>query len=428
MRLNEFLYDLGKMLMEAGHAKNTHSNHLEQLILLYGYDGIKAAIDHVEGMLNQLKGDGDANHPINIKFDGSPSIFCGYDPSDHKFFVATKGVFNKTPKIAKTPADIKEMYPEGDLRNKMALCLKHLPEIGIQGIIQGDLLFTQSNIFTLTDDGIKYIAFKPNTLVYAIPSKSELAERMKSAKLGIVFHTRYEGDAFETMTASFGIRAADMKRSKNVWFDDSYYKDVTGLATFTSDEEAVVRSQIDKINALVAKTTKRKVDTVLSNQVVEKNIEIYVNSRIKDPGILIGDPLEFLNGFRVWAADRIEKDIEKKQQERVAQGKEPYKLTDKVISGRREKGEELQQYINKNANTLIIIMTIYSELQTLKHLIMDKISNIANLRAFYQDIDGTYKVTSQEGFVSVTEHGMVKLVDRLEFSRKNFNDPKEWKK
>ena len=38
------------------------------------------------------------------------------------------------------------------------------------------------------------------------------------------------------------------------------------------------------------------------------------------------------------------------------------------------------------------------------------------------------KVTNPEGYVAIKKSGAVKLVDRLEFSRANFNMAKNWVK
>ena len=35
---------------------------------------------------------------MTVKWDGAPAIFAGIDPSDGKFFVAKKSVFNVRPK------------------------------------------------------------------------------------------------------------------------------------------------------------------------------------------------------------------------------------------------------------------------------------------------------------------------------------------
>jgi hypothetical protein len=66
-----------------------------------------------------------------------------------------------------------------------------------------------------------------------------------------------------------------------------------------------------------------------------------------------------------------------------------------------------------------------------KLLILRKLENVKTLtKTFIQDDDG-FKVTNPEGFVAVDKlksDQYVKLVDRLEFSRQNFNAAKNWSK
>ena len=47
---------------------------------------------------------------MTVKWDGAPAIICGVNPENGKFFVGTKSVFNKTPKINYTlPIFVKTM-------------------------------------------------------------------------------------------------------------------------------------------------------------------------------------------------------------------------------------------------------------------------------------------------------------------------------
>ena len=56
---------------------------------------------------------------------GRTSYICRTDPSDGKFFVAKKGIFNKNPKVYKTQEDIKQ-DTDGDLKDKLSLALNLL--------------------------------------------------------------------------------------------------------------------------------------------------------------------------------------------------------------------------------------------------------------------------------------------------------------
>jgi hypothetical protein len=54
-------------------------------------------------------------------------------------------------------------------------------------IWQGDLLWTKGD--AKKQEGFVYV--KPNTLAYAAPVGSELANSMLNDEIGVAFHTRY---------------------------------------------------------------------------------------------------------------------------------------------------------------------------------------------------------------------------------------------
>ena len=67
--------------------------------------------------------------------------------------------------------------------------LKYFPNLGIQGVAQGDLLFTDDKQIK-TINGERCVVFTPNTITYCIPESSDLYEKAKNAKIGVVFHTK----------------------------------------------------------------------------------------------------------------------------------------------------------------------------------------------------------------------------------------------
>ena len=71
---------------------------------------------------------------MTVKWDGAPAIFAGIDPSDGKFFVAKKSVFNVTPKLYKTTGDIDDDL-SGTLNAKFKIALKELSKLGITGVL-----------------------------------------------------------------------------------------------------------------------------------------------------------------------------------------------------------------------------------------------------------------------------------------------------
>ena len=155
---------------ELSENRNTHLTHIEETIITDGSSGAENAINFLKEVRNMLSSSVRTGVNITTKWDGAPAIFCGIDPSDGKFFVATKSVFNVNPKLNKTVADIRKNHT-GGLVEKLTVALNELSKLGIKGVIQGDMMYTKSDLQKKTIDGEDYIIFQPNTIVYAIPAK-----------------------------------------------------------------------------------------------------------------------------------------------------------------------------------------------------------------------------------------------------------------
>src|SRR5210317_1778266 len=119
--------------------KNTHMTHIEDKVLYGGVSGTREAINALRELRDVLKGEKASD--VSVKWDGAPAIFAAIDPTDGQFFVAKKGIFNKNPKVYKTKEDV-DADTTGDLNTKLKLALAELPKLGIEGVIQGDFLYS----------------------------------------------------------------------------------------------------------------------------------------------------------------------------------------------------------------------------------------------------------------------------------------------
>jgi hypothetical protein len=238
-----------KLIQEA--KVNSHMTHLQDLVFMEGVTGTRKAINFLRDVRDMLRNNGaKTSSNVSVKWDGAPAIICGIDPSDGKFFIAKKGIFNKSPKVYKTQADI-DADLSGELHTKFSIALPELKKLGIKGIIQGDLLYTPGDLGTHEIDGEKCYTFQPNTIVYAIPVDSELGATIKKSKLGIAFHTKYTGSDFASLNASFGERlTVDLKKVSSVWAIDATYENQTGRANFTPEEDALVQKKLSDIGKL----------------------------------------------------------------------------------------------------------------------------------------------------------------------------------
>ena len=223
--------------MEDKGGKNLHLEHLEDEIINYGVDGGRAAINFLQSLRDMLAGSSRSSVNMTVKWDGAPAIFAGVDPSDGKFFVAKKSVFNVSPKLYKTNKEIDDDL-SGNLNSKFKVALAEFSKLGIKGVLQGDLMFTD-DIEKTKIEGVVYYTFQPNTIVYAVPVDSDLGKVMNRAKIGVVWHTTYTGKELQDMKASFGVNISGLNKPSSVWMDDATYKDVSGRATFTEKEYSV---------------------------------------------------------------------------------------------------------------------------------------------------------------------------------------------
>ena len=211
-------------------SKNTHMEHVEDMIFNEGSAGARRAINSLRNLRDMLAGNSSQKVNATVKWDGAPAIFAGIDPSDGKFFVAKKGIFNVNPQLFKTQADINRGL-SGELRDKFTIALREFRKLGIKkGVYQGDLLFTKGDVKSDTISDEKMFTFHPNTIVYAVPAASGLGQRIAKASIGIVWHTSYSGRTLSDMTASFGKGiTSKMRQVPSVFMDDATYRDVTAM-------------------------------------------------------------------------------------------------------------------------------------------------------------------------------------------------------
>lgn len=390
--------------------KNVHMEHLEDLVLNNGVNGTRQALNFLRYTRDHLAGHSKTKTNITIKMDGAPAIFAGIDPSDGEFFVAKKGIFNKTPKVYKTFKDIDNDISGGDLNTKMKLALKYLPELGIKGVIQGDFLYSSDTIKRATIDGVKYLTFHPNTIVYAVPADSDLAKTVLVSKIGIVWHTVYSGKTLEGLSASYNQQIANkLKKSKNVWSTGVIHKDVSGTATMTIAETEQLSSLFSQAGKIFNTIPAAAFNDISKNPELLIRIKTFDNSKIRG-GVRIPNPSAHVSEMVDWIHNWYQKNIDAKK-------------TDKGKAVWIERRKQVMSYFSKTSKADIVkIYNLINVLIQAKLLIIKKLNEIKHLGTFLVTKQG-FQVTGHEGFV-VADHlgkGGVKLVDRLQFSFANFS-------
>lgn len=389
--------------------KNTHMTHVEDLVFDGGVDGTRQAIKFLQDLRDMLAGNSKTKVTATVKWDGAPAIFAGIDPTDGKFFVAKKGVFNKNPIVYKTNAQI-DADTDGDLAAKLKVALAEFKKLGIKsGVYQGDLMFTDDKKI-VTIDGKKYVTFHPNTIVYAVPAGTELANKILKSKIGVVWHTTYTGKTFESMTASFGKTiVTKMTSTTSVWMDDANYKDYSGTATFTQEQTREVTEILSSAGKIFGSIPAVTLNAIKDNEDLNMAVNTYNNSKVR-AGEAIVDTHAHVVGLFNYIHDKYQVAIDKLK---TPKGKTAQDEKRKTV---------LAFFANHEKSEIVKIFDLVNLLARAKLLIITKMNEAGHINTFLRTNDG-YKITGVEGFVAI-DHlsgGAVKIVDRLEFSKSNFS-------
>ena len=385
--------------------KNTHMTHIEDKVLYGGVAGTREAILALRSLRDALGGVHDGR--VSVKWDGAPAVFAGVDPRDGRFFVAKKGIFNKSPVVYKTDADI-DADTSGDLNTKLKLALKHFPSLGIKGVIQGDFLFGPGDVTTKKIKGKQYVTFHPNTIVYAIPANTEMAKEVTSKKIGVVWHTAYTGKTFETMKASYGVNVSALNKTKDVWSQDAMLRDMTSYSMSAEDTEEIngYLSEAGRLFNQISSTTLKQLE---ENRKLAETIEQFNNTYVRS-GQVVLDTRGHVEKLIRFIRQKFQKEIDKRTTER----------------GRMTQIGKLNEFLAffspQNKMSLKKIFDLQKMLILAKLKIINTLNKLNKTQTFLKTRKG-YRTTGQEGYVAIDKLGgdAVKIVDRMEFSFANFS-------
>ena len=388
-----------------------HLEHLEDEMLNYGVVGCMASVNFLKELRKMLGCDNSTGF-MQTKWDGAPSVVCGTDPNSGMFFVGTKSVFAQNSKACYRDADV-DLYYEGDLAEKLKYSLKYFSTLGIQGIVQGDLLFT-TDVKRETVNGEKLYTFTPNTITYGIPVDHPIGVATGKAKIGVVFHTHYRGTNFQTMQAVAGAKVKGSIEVLSVNNDTPM--DRVGL---NHSEEMLFDKYVANIEKMCAASGDFLDElTTLSGTAgdakwhVSSYLKQFFNSQIKNQKTIsnttqaLEDLTNFYHSKVKPLADKI-----KTPKTQVAKKKLIY---------------DSENYLINNATKFKSMLGLYKEIQEIKQFVIDKLDKLETFKTFVQTDTG-YKVTGPEGYVLHKDGDMIKFVNRLEFSYNNFTVAKKWR-
>lgn len=377
--------------------KLTHLYHNEEHVFNFGKDGFKHAMGNIHALSNFLKSGKASNRvQISTKLDGAPSLVFGYHPINGRFFVGTKSVFNKVPKINYTNKDIDENHGHAaGLVEKLRLALQHLPKVAPkQGVYQCDVMFSKSDV-RQSKNGL---SFKPNTITYTITPANPDFEKAKRAQFSVAVHTKYTGKPdndyhINGMRATFGVDHNSFKNHRDVLLISPMIGEIP--PEYTQTQQQMVKDALKIARSLNRKVTERDYDAVgLHNT----HVLTYFNVKVRDGG------KPSIEDYFNYVKEKLEKDVNNMKSDK----------------GKASKQEVLDMFIthfNNNRASFDRIFSIHKYIQQAKNTIVDVLSKNPTMK---HTVDG--KKVKPEGFVIVKDGRPTKFVDRAEFSRLNFQN------
>jgi len=396
---------------------NKHLTHLEELILTDQKDGAVRAINYLEALTEIL----DSNTPravnATVKYDGAPAVILGADPNG-KFFVGSKSVFNKIPKMNYSVNDIKRNHADAPgLVDKLVQTFLHFKNLRFDSAYQGDFLF-DDEIKEVNDiDGEEHVIFKPNTIVYAVPTASEEGQRILNSQIGVVFHTEYDATLDQEgyvrfSTKKFGVDVTNLNPGPRVYVKDAYFENDAGYITLTDEETKNVNFLIG-----VARENLLSMDFNKLTDKLLANLNTYINTEIRT-GEFLSDTAASFERFVQWFTGRIDKKI----------------ATLKSSTGQEKalkNKEQLLSLIQDASQDIYTVFEFQKAVKQCKDIFIQKYNNMmreVGMKNYLFSPNGDLVVTDPEGYVAIDATGnAVKFVDRLEFSRANFAIDKDSK-
>ena len=392
-------------------SKNTHLEHLEDSILIDGTAGAKDAFVFLDDLARSFSGNTSSNVTVTTKWDGAPAIFCGLYPGTDRFFVGTKSVFNKDAKINHTDEDIDRNHGHAPgLVKKLKDALKYLPKLGIKGVAQGDLLFTDDKGTDIIN-GESNITFKPNTITYSVAKGDPLYDKVKAAKIGVVFHTFYEGRSIEFLSARFGFDVSKLKDHDDILVLSAETGELGNDTLLTKAEKNNLIGLKQKSNRLLLSASPFL--DIVSKQIeandqltVGPKLKVFFNKYIRDSVAIPAGNL-FVKQFTNYFEGELSKAVGKLK-------------TPKAKAAKLQKMYDGLDLIEDNESSLASCADLYKIIQNAKSVFIKKLEKGERFGTYLRTENGL-EMTSPEGYVIIRDgtHAR-KLVERARFSAANF--------
>ena len=380
----------------ANEEKLTHLEHAEDHVLNAGAEGYKHVTNTLNAVHKSLTGQ-KGGAALYEKMDGSPSIVFGHHPATGQFFVGSKSVFNKEPKLNYSYEDIQKNHGHAPgLVDKLNVALYHLPKITpSKGVFQGDVMHSGmhsgENLHGDVQSNGKVHSFKPNLVEYHAPANSEEGDKIAKSKFGIAVHTGYKGGDIASMKADYDPDLSQFKQHPDVHLVDNKFD--PAKANYTPARQADFKehlAQADEIHRSLKPADYKKVEPHLDH------IKTYINKTVRE-------------GTTPNSGDLYDH-IQSQHMKEINKAKTQPTVDRKTVAMNNQLGT-----VRAHSDTIDKVFQIHHHLQQAKDIHNHA---MAASPKFETTING--QPSKPEGYVAVVNNRPTKIVDRAEFSKQNF--------
>jgi hypothetical protein len=383
----------------ANEDKLTHLEHVEDHPINAGTEGFNHAFNTLQETHRALQGK-KSSVSISTKYDGSPSVIFGHHPETGRFFVASKSVFNKNPKLNYTESDIQQNHGHAPgLVAKLTAALHHLQKVTPnRGVYQGDIMHSgvksKSNPQGDVESSAGSVHFKPNTITYSAKNGTPEAAKAKTAKIGVAVHTEYQGNKLEDMKAKYNADVSSFNKHPDVHMIDTSFKPSSSHYTPEAQKsfEGHMKKAVDAHNKL--KSYSHIED---GNESHKEHLKTYINQTVRNKST------PSVEGYKTHVTTKLQKEVDKVK-------------TDKAKTAKTETLNKAVAHIDKHKAAFQSTLDIHKHLQNAKNVLASTLGGADY--AFHHSIKG--KTVKPEGHVAVLNNRPSKIVDRAEFSAANF--------
>lgn len=364
--------------------KNKRIPHVEDLMFSEGREGLAASLRMLGEVLDRSE-----NIGMTVKWDGKPAVVCGINPENGRFFVGTKSAFNKDVRVFHTVEEIVRGTENPELASKLCECLAYLPRLGIKGVLQGDLLFTSDSLTVTSEE----VSFTPNAIRYSVDRGTEAGRKIARARIGIAFHTVYEGRTMANLSvASYRFDPLSVAPDPLVWMPNI---SVRSLVEGDSDaeEESLHECHLlsEKVGAFLP--------TLVTNGDLTPFLMPYINSTV-------------MAGISELSARGLGKYIEGKSVKEIDKLK-----TDAGKEKKRVAASNLINFTETYAAHINRAFDLHRKMAAVKESVLSRIP-LTEFRHHFVDGDAL-RPTEPEGIVVSDSDRVVKFVRRSGFSAHN---------